>query len=524
MFTVCSSVSLITSAEEFVPNTDEATLPVDAIVAEAVETPLQATYSQPPVNVLRDYQMEKRWVDEYSQDNFRVVRIGQTSFSTRDPKRDPQFIIKRSNATTIATLDAKAEIIKTIRTEMSASDQLTMPGSDIQKQLNAELLDLEAKIAELEYEIGDIEGLIDDEELNRIGSLTWENRAEALADALIKKLDSDFDPNSLEREKKEKFDQLVSQAKSMKSEKDELVSRAEALKGSVAKESKTSVQALAGMPLYGSLTLATEERFDAEREAYEVAVLVVWSKKAELRTRSIITGNFKGELNHSQVELAQHLSKNRSNLPSMIGSSLFKDSTGNLWVMGVGASEIRGNNIDPVIGKARIQALQQVAVGLFANINTEVEYDRIVRETLKDAATGSTESVAVESFAAKMSQEFSNRQIAGAGEVYSYRMKHPVSGKELFISVYAVSAASAEAMKHIERINYQVNREDIKAQKQSKATKAALKEASVQAKSAAVHPVSIHSANQEKHTITAPKVQAKSAGTGYRADLGDDDF
>ncbi|CAK3142848.1 hypothetical protein EDB60_110144 [Vibrio crassostreae] len=523
VLSACASPAFGTYAEEFVPNPD-AQLPVDQVVAESIKEPFQATYTQSPRNILQDYIVEKGWADVYQTGKFRIMKIGETSFSTRDPKRDPQFMIKRSNATTIATLNAKVEIIKTIRSEMSASDQIIMPGSDIQAKLDVELIELEEKIANLEYEIGDVEGLIDDEELNQIGSLTWENRAEALADAMIKKLDSGFDPNTLEKEQKEKFDRLMTQAKTLKSDKDELIDRAESLKGSIAKESKTSVEVLAEMPLYGTLTLATEERFDPERQAYEVVVLVVWSQKNELRTRSIITGQFQGELNTSQKELLQHITNNKSNLPSMIGSSLFKDSTGNLWVIGVGASEVRGNNIDPIVGKARIQAQQQVAVGLFANINTKAEYDRIVRETVKDAKSGTTESVGVESFASTMTQEFQNRTITGVGEVYGYRMKHPISDKEIFISVYAVSAASTEAIKHIEKHNYRVNRADIKAQKQSKATKFALKGASEQAKSSPVEPVAVNSSNTNSQPATKPKSQLQSVNSGYRVDLSDDDF
>lgn len=523
LLAACSSTPFAVNAEEFIPTDQVAVqLPIDEVVQEVIDAPRQVLYREPPSNVLQNYVAEKGWGDVYAPGKFRVMKIGQTSFSTRDPKLDPQFMIKRANATTIATLNAKAEIIKTIRTQMSASDMMTMPGSDIQAQLDAERIALEEQIAALEYEIGDIEGLIDEQELNRIGALDWQDRAEAIADAVIKKLDAGYDPNALQEEQKAQFDQLVAQVKAAKSEKDELIDRAEALKGSIAKESKTSVQSLAEMPLYGTLTLATEEYFDASRDAYEVAVLVVWSQKNELRTRSILTGEFKGELNHSQKELLQHVNANKANLPSMLGSSLFKDSTGNLWAMGIGASEIRGNNIDPVIGKARIQAQQQVAVGLFANINTKAEYERIVRESVKDASTGSTEAMAVESFASSMSQEFKNRTISGAGEVFGYRIKHPVSEKEIYVSVYAVSAASTEAVKHIEKINYEVNREDIKAQKQSKAVEATLKQASLKVERA-TFPQTLENDHTKK--IVAPaKTQTNNTGSGYRAELNDDDF
>ncbi|WP_179079021.1 hypothetical protein [Shewanella sp. UCD-KL12] len=482
------------------------------------------------MNVLRDYQMGKGWGDTYEQGKFRIIKIGLTTFETKNPKTDRKFLIKRSLAASIAMLNGKAEIIKSIRTEMSASDLAVMPGSNIKAELDAEVNALNDQIYSLEEEIFELENLIDDNELDRIGSLNWDDRAAALADAVIKKIDADYDAGAISVENKATYDKLLADANTVKSQRSALVDRAEALKGNIASENSSTIKSIAEMPLYGVISLATEERFDSANNKYEVGVLLAWSQKNELRTRSILTGNYKGKLNTSNREVQQHIHKNRQNLASMIGSSTFKDSTGNAWIIGVSGREIRGSNSSAAHGAARLQASKEAVIALYSNVSTSQELEQIVRETYKDAANNITESQAVESFASTMQQSFENRQVKGNGEVYSREIIHPITEKPTFISVYAVSAASSEAAKQIEAVNYKVNKQDIQAQSEAKAQKQKLVAESKQIENT---PLDVNSsstnstsanATSNKAVLKVEDAKAKDSKASFRAPIEEEDF
>ncbi|MEC4725023.1 hypothetical protein HWQ46_05580 [Shewanella sp. D64] len=516
-------------ANEFVAKVEHKAT-VDQIIEAVVEQPYAPSYSEPVVNVLTDYKMDKGWGDTYEQGKFRIIKIGLTTFETKNPKTDRKFLIKRSLAASIAMLNGKAEIIKSIRTEMSASDLAVMPGSNIKAELDSEVNALNDQIDSLEMEISELENLIDDNELDRIGSLNWDDRAAALADAVIKKIDTDYDSGAISAEKKANYDKLLTDANTVKSQRSALVERAEALKGNIASENSSTIKAIAEMPLYGVISLATEERFDSANNRYEVGVLLAWSQKNELRTRSILTGNYKGELNTSSKEVQKHIHNNRQNLASMIGSSTFKDSTGNAWIIGVSGREIRGSNSSAAHGAARLQASKEAVIALYANVSTSQELEQIVRETYKDAANNITESQAVESFASSMQQSFQNKQVKGNGEIYSREIIHPITGKPTFISIYAVSAASSEAAKQIEAVNYKVNKLDIEAQKDAKAHKQKLVSESKQTESTPVKAVSSSANNASANTATnkpvlkVPEAKAKDAKASFRAPIDEEDF
>ncbi|MFK0573649.1 hypothetical protein, partial [Endozoicomonas sp.] len=391
-------------------------------------------------NELTDYQLQKGWSDNYTPGKFRLITVATASVPVTNPKTDPRFLEKRAQAATTAMLTAKANIIKTIRTRMSASDQLIMPGSPIREALNAELTKLEDQLATIQYEAEELQSILTEEEQQQLQGVDWTGRREAFVDAVIKKIDASYDPTVLDNVQASRIADLKIKLGSTLSLQDEITQRAEALKGNISSESVSSVAAIASMPLYGTVTLATEEAWDKNSRKYEVGVIVAWSQKHEARTRAILTGNRQGKaLGGNNLELRQYIAS--QDAATMIGPSNFTDSQGVRWVIGSAAAEIRGSDSKRAKQKADLLAMKETAISLYSDVSSRQTYDSIVQEIFAgDVMNNETEAVVVESFSSVMRQAFSDRTVQGVSKVYSREIKHPITGKRTYVSVYAVSA------------------------------------------------------------------------------------
>ncbi|WP_461536946.1 hypothetical protein [Spongorhabdus nitratireducens] len=514
---------------------------VEHMAAEAQQHPNSNEFATEPQqetfvsvnNALTDYIGERKWGNKFEAGKFRILATGVASFTTRDPKRDPKFLVKRAQAASTAMLFAQTDIVKTIRTEMSASDQLVMPGSDIQKELGAEYDALLEEIGSLEYEAGDLAELLSVEERKELERENWDGRAEAFVDAVIKKIDASYDPSSLQQEQAEMVQDIKTRLNTAETHKKDLMKRAEAMKGKIASTATFSTRAVAEMPLYGIVSLATEEAWDPNTRKYEVGILVAWSQKHELKTRKILFGEMKlDQLSGTDTELRQYLANQE--IASLIGPSSFTGKNGERWILGAAAAEIRGSNSKPAIRKADLLAQTEVAFSLYSYVQTEADYKRIIQETYAgNALNNETEMQAVESFSETMRREYKDQSVEGATKVYSYEVMHPITGKRTYISVYALSAMSSGASKYIEKINYAVNKQHIKQQKQSKAVKQQLVRESQQAAAAPV-AVPQQSAPVKKPAASTTSAVSQSQGQpvdssqgfsmGHKSDIDDDDF
>jgi len=74
------------------------------------------------------------------------ITVGTSVLDSEDPSYDDSFMIKRSLKSMEANLDAKVQIIEFIRTEMSAMDQASTPGTNLNAQFKEKIDKLQKKI------------------------------------------------------------------------------------------------------------------------------------------------------------------------------------------------------------------------------------------------------------------------------------------------------------------------------------------------------------------------------------------
>ena len=400
------------------------------ILKESTESPytVMNEESQEPQRLLRKYMRKRKWKDSYTSGKFRIFQIGTYSFPSRNPARDRSFVRKRSIAATMAQLNAKIKIIEGIRTTMSASDQFTMPGSPIQKKLNGKKQDLDNKFDDINDRLVKALEKADKAESARLEGADWNDRAEAFADALIKKLNASYNKKQIEGEKLEKAVEMNKKLEELKRLKKDLLEEADKLRNSVKNQTQSSVSSLAEMPLYGIMVLATEESWEPENGNYEVAVLTVWSQKHEMFTRALLTGQHKLPISGDNGELIDWLDGQK--FANMIGGQNFTDSKGIRWIIGTAMSELRGNNKKEAVLTAELLSKKEVAMALFSEIRSEKIYKNASKELVTDALKQTTEMKVEESLEVQNRQSFKDRDVSGVFVIDGKVIRHPFTKKK----------------------------------------------------------------------------------------------
>ena len=284
-------------AQDFVPAAEPAAVTAPKVVAQpvaasadagvqAVAEVAVAPYVQPAVimsaeDQLNDYLTAKGWSEGWDSQRKRMFVVAMAEFDVEDPSYDTDFITKRSLFATRAVMEAKAKIAEFMRTQMSAIDLMTIPGNDVHDQLSEDYAKQEKRILKQKNELVKLLQEVDAAEAEKLAGITWQDLSKEMLAAMIKKLDTSFDSGRLEAEKAEKYQRAKIRYKESYAELERIQQKAEALRGQVKQETSSSVETLAKAPLMGSTLLAQTESWDADKEQYQVAVLLVWSEQLE---------------------------------------------------------------------------------------------------------------------------------------------------------------------------------------------------------------------------------------------------
>ena len=132
------------------------------------------------------------------------------------------------------------------------------------------------------------------------------------------------------------------------------------------------------------------------------------------------------------------------NPANMIGTTNFTDSNGVTWIVGTGAREIKGGNKKTAKGMAKLMSQKEVALGIFANLESHEKAKTMSKEVTTDATTQETDMKVAESYFNQMKQGFEKRNVQGLFFIKGKTIrKHPFTKKKMYV---AVSAASTLAI------------------------------------------------------------------------------
>lgn len=423
--------------------------------AQAMEEPLEGAES---AAALLEEKMAKRgWkLGEWDSDNGRIIVTVSDEFVMADPKSNPEkLFILREAAIKRAILKAKAEVIETINTEMSASEKLDVPGSDINKKLGAEYEKIKLAMMEQAEALASLIEETDQAEAEVLRGTTVGQRLDDMMVAIIKKLDADYNANKWDEAAKARFETLKQQRDAASAEYKALLSKAESFQETLQNRQESEVETLAKMPLYGTTVLMQTESWDADGGRYEVAVALVWSKVLERSARAIATGeNFKCKIKDSATSVREWLDK--QNLATFLGPRQYVDNKGNRWFLAATARPMEKKwpsaKRNKMKGLAEMFAKQMAAFCIYGDVESHKKALQIVEER----GDGETESeyLTAEDIAQKLTAAFNKKTIRGLQKLKTKEVVHPVTGGRIYVAVYGLNAANASDAIEVEKINY----------------------------------------------------------------------
>ncbi len=394
--------------------------------------------------VLQELAKERNWKERWDNKKKRIMQIEDAEFECANPAEDKDFYVKREMAVKTAVLRAKASIISTINAEMSAYDSIDIPGTDVNKVLHEKQIALEKKLKEQRDALVKLLAQKNAAEAKALSGVSFGDRLNALMDAAIKKLDKDYDVNKIEAKYKAEFEKIKASFAQSKKEFEALEAEAEKLQNNAKERQESYVSLSSRMPLFGSTVIQQTESWDGKR--YQVAVLVCWSKALEAAARTILTsGEFIMKPNENVKDINDWLDE--QNPATMIGPRQYIDNNGDRWFIGVAARDYTGNSVARRRSKglADLYARQMAVFCAKSDVETYSEAQTVM-ET--DAAAN---SVLAESFAEKMSQKFENQTIRGLQKLYSGEVEHPITGSEIYVSIFGINASMAKEALEIEK-------------------------------------------------------------------------
>jgi len=345
---------------------------------------------------------------------------------------------------------------------------------------------------------------VDAAEAAALEGATFGDRLNRLMDAAIKKLDETYSSAQIEEEKKNKFAQVKARYQEARVDYAQTEAKLDALTGSKSETLKSSVETMSAMPLMGGLVLAQFEEWNSEEEKFRTSIVMMWSKKME----AIVRGYISGEsmiVPPGKMSVTEYI--NNNDWSSSTGGRRFRDNQGNVYFVGIGAAAIgsSASSEKKARGIASANAKKEVATAIFADVSSHKKAEQMM-ETYNDG-TGKNTSVAVESFASKLSQSIKSRNITGMQRLFSRKIKHPISGQMIYVSIYAVSGQSARQALLIEESNYLTRIMDVKSQQMHQGIKAG-NEVAVQKTSA--DKTSYNQSKTKANSVSTPPAQPQS--------------
>ena len=439
-------------ATEPVPITIDANDPGIAVVYQSQESKL---VYDPNETSARNYL--EMWVKTnghklgWDPTKKRFLSLEHVFFKTEAPASDRNFLVNRDIAARRAALRGKVRYIRFIATKMSASEQFETPGTDVYSQLNTEYEGIRQRLETLRQEVVKLLEQVNKAEAEALAGATTQDRINALLDAAITRLGVDFDSGKVAIDKQERFERIKAEYQNAKTQYDTLLQEANNVRGKVISEWKSSIVSESQMAVTGATVLHQYESWDKNTKQYEVAVLLCWSPQLELAARATLTNepiDFKGAV--GKYSLDNWL--NDQDLSAMVGPRSFLDDRGQRHFLGISSRPYIAYNGDldeRQRESADAEAEAMVGFSLFADVLNTRSAKLIAQNILSDDLDEDTTiTKIVETLDQLWIQSYKEMNTHGVQPVRRTRVNHFLTGVDMHVSVYAISAdEAASAMK-----------------------------------------------------------------------------
>lgn len=396
---------------------------------------------------------EKRWKNGWDSKKKRFITVESAEFDVADPASDRNFLVLRDAAIKRAILQAKAKIIEFCNTRMDAMDMVYTPGTPLNEEFDKDVKAIEATLVMQKEEVAKLLAKYNRAEADVLRGTTISDRLDDLIAAMIKKLDDTYKASARDEKAAKKLEEAKRNLEVAKKRIAELEKKAKALKGKLARRQTSGIKTFASMPLYGATGLMQTESWDGKR--YQVAIVMCWSNALERSARAIASGetNFKLKAKPNGKDIDGWLES--QNLATMVGPRQFVDKDGTRWFIGIAARSY-DDDLNEIVRDKNKEAAEMAARSSMAfSVWGDVEAYRLAQQEVRTMTHGEDAVVnkVAENIEKKLSQSIQNKIVRGMQPIASEEVEHPISGRTIYVSVYAINPAAAEAAATIEALN-----------------------------------------------------------------------
>ena len=407
------------------------------------------------------------------------VAVGTAVLPEPDPASNPDFLTMRRIKASEASLEAKRQFIEFIRTTMSAEDVITMPESPFSTEFDNKMKATQNKInkAFRNYKLALRKA--NKAEAAKFNGIDFSVLAKEGITATIKRINPEFDASKVEKKLADDLAKAKADLEATETDLNNLKNELETLRGSLQQENVSSIETFSKMNVVGLVPIASFESWDGEQ--YATTIVSIWTTKEEERARLLYSGqdvaydpgssSVKDFINSTDWSTAQGIRK-------------FFDDKGNFWLISIGSSPLKGKSSKATRtakGQAQLSAQKQIAFVLFSEASSK----RSAKEKLQEVTTGNvgeTENQSVTSFAETISQKVEDLDIQGMSQLKGKKYTHPISGQEMFVSIYGISSKAVRQAQLMEASQARVTQDMIRENQRSKGVKASFDKAIEDAK------------------------------------------
>ena len=397
------------------------------------------------------------------------VAVGTAVLPEPDPASNPDFLTMRRIKASEASLEAKRQFIEFIRTTMSAEDVITMPESPFSTEFDNKMKATQNKInkAFRNYKIALRKA--NKAEAAKFNGIDFSVLAKEGITATIKRINPEFDASKVEKKLADDLAKAKADLEATETDLNNLKNELETLRGSLQQENVSSIETFSKMNVVGLVPIASFESWDGEQ--YATTIVSIWTTKEEERARLLYSGQ---DVAYDPGSLSVKDFINSTDWSTAQGVRKFFDDKGNFWLISIGSSPLKGKSSKATRtakGQAQLSAQKQIAFVLFSEASSK----RSAKEKLQEVTTGNvaeTENQSVTSFAETISQKVEDLDIQGMSQLKGKKYTHPISGQEMFVSIYGISSKAVRQAQLMEASQARVTQDMIRENQRSKGVKA----------------------------------------------------
>ena len=408
--------------------------------------------AQTAKEAIQDYFNSKdEWRNGYDEENDRIIVFDDIEFNIKNPKVSTDFIDLRKEKLSELMLNAKAKIIELIMSKMSGSRILNIPGNPIAKQLEKENKEVNAQLQEAKDNLARLDKSLAEALANRDGVTASE--LVAVVSSWFTKAEKDNLAAKYDADKKELYANVKKSFEEAEKAYKELAKRAEEIKGTVAREMKTSLSRVAAMPIFGCTVLQQAESISEKNGAYkyQIAIIYSWSGEMQKAAGEILKGE-SIKFKPGKKSIKQWIAGKVKNgaLSQWCGPRQYIDDKGNMWFIGISCAPVLDDADDNKDAReaAGLEAASEVMFALFSDVQSSKTLNKLMQT--KRMEDGSKSTKIYKDYSASQSESFKDIMIAGNGELYNGTVRHAASGLDLQVVVYGVNSGSAKSLKDIQ--------------------------------------------------------------------------